>query len=73
MDITSTSVLEFQRWLPITFRKELMLNSNRKNGILGMGPFPFDGEEDADLINAGKQTITARAGAVYLIQLQALL
>lgn len=46
-------------------REDIEVEFQSENGVLGMGPFPFEGEEDPDLINAGKQTITALPGASF--------
>ena len=46
-------------------RNDIEVEFQSENGVLGMGPFPFEGEEDPDLINAGKQTITALPGASF--------
>ena len=46
-------------------REDISVEFQSENGVLGMGPFPYDGEEDADIINAGKQTITTLPGASF--------
>lgn len=46
-------------------REDIQVEFQSENGVLGMGPFPWEGEEDPDLINAGKQTITTLPGASF--------
>ena len=46
-------------------RKDIEVEFQSENGVLGMGAFPFEGEEDADIINAGKQTITTLARSKF--------